>query len=161
MHYYTPDISAEAISSISGNQYPVYHYIGEFTSIIACCAVPLFFFISGYLYFNNIPLRGENSYSFSVWKQKSKNRVRSLLIPYLSWNLLVLLLFFIGQQIVGNSDALSKDGYKLVADYSVIDYLKAFYAIDSTGMPVDGPLWFIRDLFIVSIIITPPRLFGN
>lgn len=154
-HYYTPDISAEVIGGV--DEYQWYHYIGEFTKgVFPAIAVPLFFFISGYLYFNKLDLHGDSSYDFGVWKRKTRGRLRSLLIPYLSWNLLVLLLYFIAQQLTSNSTVMAKDGYKLIADYNLLDYGKAFFAIDSTGMPIDGPLWFIRDLFIVSVFITPP-----
>ena len=153
-HYYTPDISAAAIGGV--DEYQWYHYIGEFTKgVFPAIAVPLFFFISGYLYFNKLDLHGDSSYDFNVWKMKTRGRLKSLLIPYISWNLLVLLLYFIAQQLTSNSTVMAKDGYKLIVDYNLLDYGKAFFAIDSTGMPIDGPLWFIRDLFIVSVFITP------
>lgn len=153
-HYYTPDISAEVIGGVG--EYQWYHYIGEFAKgVFPAIAVPLFFFISGYLYFNKLELYGKPSYDFGVWKRKTQGRLKSLLIPYLSWNLLVLLLYFIAQQLTSDSTVMAKDGYKLIADYNLLDYGKAFFAIDSTGMPIDGPLWFIRDLFIVSVFITP------
>ena len=154
-HYYTPDISAEAVGG--SDELMFYHYIGEFTQgVFPAIAVPLFFFISGYLYFNKLELTGTQGYSFSIWKKKTQGRIKSLLIPYLSWNLLVLALYYITQCLTGGSDVMTKDGYKLIADYGIADYAKAVYAIDSTGMPIDGPLWFIRDLFIVSVLITPP-----
>lgn len=153
-HYYTPDISAEAIGDVGAFQW--YHYVGEFTNgIFPAIAVPLFFFISGYLYFNKLELYGKPNYDLGVWKRKTHGRLKSLLIPYLCWNLLILLLFSIVQQLTNNSTIMQKDGYKLVSDYNLLDYGKAFFAIDSTGMPIDGPLWFIRDLFIVSVFITP------
>lgn len=159
-HYYTPDISAEAVGG--ADELMVYHYIGEFTKgVFPAIAVPLFFFISGYLYFNKLELTGTQGYSFSIWKKKTQGRIKSLLIPYLSWNLLVLALYYITQCLTGGSDVMTKDGYKLIADYGIADYAKAVYAIDSTGMPIDGPLWFIRDLFIVSVFITPPHLAHN
>lgn len=59
-----------------------------------------------------------------------------------------------------NAAAMQKEGYILISDYQFIDYLKAFWSIDSTGMPIDGPLWFIRDLFVVSVIFTPFIYYG-
>ncbi len=45
-HYYTPDISAEAVGG--SDELMFYHYIGEFTQgVFPAIAVPLFFFISG------------------------------------------------------------------------------------------------------------------
>jgi fucose 4-O-acetylase-like acetyltransferase len=149
-HYYTPDISAENIGSKLNENLPFYYYIGEFfTHIFTAIPVPLFFFISGYLYFIN---SRDKKFEYLDWKIRTVKRFRSLLIPYLSWNLLVLLLFAIMQFASNQSEVLSKEGYKMIADYNIYDYFKAFYCIDSTGMPIDGPLWFIRDLFIVSIL---------
>lgn len=160
-HYYTPDIAAETLNG-SIAEYPIYHYVGEFTKgVFPAMAVPLFFFISGYLYFNKVELKGDKSFSLTLWKHKTYGRIKSLLIPYLSWNLIVLLFYFATQQLTGHSDIMAKEGYKLIADYNLMDYGKALYALDSTGMPIDGPLWFIRDLFIVSAFITPPHLLYN
>jgi len=115
--------------------------------------VALFFFMSGYLYFVNI---GEQKFSFAIWKNKSCNRVKSLVIPYILWNLLVLALFAAAQSLTGNAGTIQKDGYKLIADYQFIDFLKAIWALDSTGFPIDGPLWFVRDLMITSIFLSYP-----
>ncbi len=117
--------------------------------VITGVAVPLFFFISGYLYF--IKTNIADGLAGIHYLDKTKRRVKSLLIPYLSWNLLVLLLFGVMQMLTSGDDVMSKDGYKALSDYTAIDVWKAFYALDSTGMPVDGPLWFIRDLFVISL----------
>lgn len=116
-------------------------------------AVPLFFFMSGYLYFISI---GNDNFSFATWKKKTHNRIKSLVIPYLVWNLLIMLLFGVVQAITGNSETMQRDGYKLIADYQFIDYLKAVWAIDSTGLPMDGPLWFVRDLMVTAIVFSYP-----
>lgn len=154
-HYYTPDISSEIMASIHGDNYSLYNYVGTFfTHIFPAFAVPLFFFISGYLYF--VKYDKNKKFDLGEWKDKTIKRIKSLLIPYLSWNLLVLLLFAVVQFLSGSSETMDKDGYKLIVDYGVIDYAKAFYAIDSTGMPIDGPLWFVRDLFLVSVFLSYP-----
>lgn len=154
-HYYTPDISSEIMTSMYGGDYSIYNYVGGFlTYIFPVFAVPLFFFISGYLFF--MKYDKNKKFDFGEWKDKSKKRIKSLLIPYLSWNLLVLLLFAITQYLSGSTDAMDKEGYKSIADYGIIDYAKAFYAISSTGMPIDGPLWFVRDLFLVSVMLSYP-----
>ena len=143
-HYYTPDISAD----IFGGE--VYNFIGLFvTKVFTAVPVPLFMMISGYLYFNKCNL--SEGFSRELYINKTRSRIKSLLIPYLIWNLLVFLFFTVGQSLTAGSDVMQKDGYKALADYEVIDYLKNFWALDSTGFPIDGPLWFIRDLFIISL----------
>ncbi len=63
-------------------------------------AVPLFFFMSGYLYFVGSADKG---FTFQAWKKKSWNRVKSLVVPYIAWNLLILALFAGVQYLTGNS----------------------------------------------------------
>lgn len=123
------------------------------SQIVPLAVVPLFFFISGYLYFVNI---GNASFGLSAWKKKTHNRLKSQLIPYVAWNLLVLILFAVVQSLTGNSDTMQKDGYKQIASYELADYLKSMWAMDSTGMPIDGPLWFVRDLIVTSIVFSYP-----
>lgn len=149
-HYYTPDISSELI--LGKEEYSFYMLIGQFTSgVIPAIAVPLFFFISGYLYFIKINI--EEGFKITDYKQKTLNRIKSLLIPYISWNLIILILFSSVQLLLSNENSImDKEGYKYIGDYKIIDFCKAMYALDSTGMPIDGPLWFIRDLFIISIL---------
>lgn len=60
---------------------------------LARIAVPLLFLISGYLFFLNWNLDGKS------FAQKLRSRTRSLLIPFLFWNLLTLLIYSLGQTI--------------------------------------------------------------
>lgn len=153
-HYYTPDISAEYFCGLTGSDYTIYYYVGKFFSdVFTSMMVPIFFFMSGYLYFVNVDIK--KGVGRDVWKAKTRSRIKTLLVPYLCWNLLVLIFFAITQYLSGNSEVMAKDGYKLVADYQFIDYIKAFVALDSTTLPIDGPLWFIRNLFIIAVFLTP------
>ncbi|MBQ7081685.1 MAG: acyltransferase [Fibrobacter sp.] len=151
-HFYTPDIWAKNILADGGTG--IYAFIGEFTNHMPMvAAVPLFFFMSGYLYFAGTTDRGFN---FQTWKKKSWNRVKSLVIPYIAWNLLILALYAGIQYMSGNSPTMQKEGYKLIADYQFIDYLKSLWAFDHSGAPMDGPLWFVRNLIVFSIVLSFP-----
>ena len=55
-----------------------------FSHIFAAVAVPLFFFISGYLFFYKT-----TAFTKSVYGRKLKKRAHTLLIPYIFWNLAV------------------------------------------------------------------------
>ena len=65
------------------------------SSCISLClgeiGVPLFFTISGYLFFLN--------YSKYDYYRKIKTRTKSLLVPYLIWNTFFICVYFIIQQI--------------------------------------------------------------
>lgn len=80
-------------------------------------AVPLFF-ISGYLFFFR------TAFSVDVYKKKLKSRIKTLLIPYLFWNFVVL----VGHWIVTvlSPVQLTSGAYKQVSDYTVCDYLISF-----------------------------------
>ena len=153
-HYYTPDISAEFFSELTRQDYTIYYYVGKFFSdVFTSMMVPIFFFMSGYLYFVNVDIK--KGLGRDVWKSKTRSRIKTLLVPYLCWYLLVLIFFAITQYLSGNSEVMAKDGYKWVIDYQFVDYVKAFVALDSTTLPIDGPLWFIRNLFVIAVFFTP------
>ena len=79
-------------------------------------AMPMFFVISGYLFFANV-----EKFNKTIYWQKIRRRVRTLLIPYIIWNLLMSV------------------------------KLKTF-CLSIFWEPANMPLWFLRDLIIVSLL---------
>ena len=79
-------------------------------------AMPTFFVMSGYLFFANT-----DTFSRNIYKQKIGRRVKTLLIPYIIWNLLMAV------------------------------KLKTFN-LSIFVNPANMPLWFLRDLMIVSLL---------
>lgn len=64
----------------------LYDFLRILVSRILCqVAVPLFFIISGYLFYTKFDIQG---WSWGIWIKKIKSRTYTLLIPYLSWNIL-------------------------------------------------------------------------
>ena len=107
---------------------------------------PLFFAISGYLFFYSVDFSGK------VYAGKMKRRFHTLLVPYLLWNTIYLLLFSAVYQF-----APSVIGTHVVPiqEMGPVDFLRNYFCVygDSVfGEPIDGPLWFIRDLMILSIL---------
>lgn len=81
-------------------------------------AVPLFYMISGYNFIK----------SKKPYKQKIKDRFKTLLVPYLLWNIIA---------------------------YIVSIRNKGIYLPDWDMMvlnPIDFPLWYVRDLFFLCIL---------
>lgn len=119
--------------------------------------VPIYFFISGYVFFLGITLTKEK------YQQKLKNRTKTLLIPYLIWNtasiLLVLAHFLPFLQSVSPYRDLFKLDFSLPAIlYSYWDDTKGICtpieAWDTPNFgicPANHPLWFLRDLMIVAL----------
>jgi len=105
-----------AVKLLSGNTVLKHGYssfIQDFISDGICyIAVPLFFCISGYLFF----LKFEGSYK--EFKSKYTKRFRTLVIPYLIWSIGVLLIFFI-IQLLPVTSSLSENKIK---DYSTVVY---------------------------------------
>ena len=130
---YRFDMGMEVIRKMD---YNVMHFFIQFVGwSLFLPAVPLFFFISGFLFF----VKGD--FNLEVYKKKIVKRIHSLLIPYLVWNAIFLIL---------NSRWLFKDinliGY-------VTTFILAFIGLPfehiinmEMSCPIDPPLWFIRDL---------------
>lgn len=127
--------------------FPIYLHLSYLLTRIADIAVKLFFFISGFLFFYKI-----EDFNRKTYIGKIKKRARTVLVPYIFWNLLMLIMVAIFQQAFPNMMSGRK---KLVADYSLLDWLSAFWAIGNEGegafAPIDYPLWFIRELMVVMI----------
>lgn len=98
--------------------------------------VPALFVISGYLFFRSQVPRDK---SFFIYKYK--RRVHSLLIPYLAWNTIAIVILFVRFSIIEGES------------YTVSDYLSGYWSFLPRigGDPADGPLWYVRDLMVVSL----------
>ena len=135
-----------------------------FCKTLCPVAVPMFFFISGYLFY-----KGLEDWNPDVWKHKMAKRIRTLLVPFLLWNLIALIAFpltRLGGSIlkdvpIGNLwEPFHERGFlRLFWDRTLFDGITynttnlLGWSIPS-GHPMDTPLWFVRDLMVV-IIFTP------
>jgi len=111
-------------------------------------AVPLFFIISGYLYFSG-------AWSWTSHVHKLRRRVHTLLIPYLFWNLLTLAVYALAQSIPQTSAYASSVRFPPIHSFSLFDYLNAIFGIAS-NYPIAGQFWFIRDL--MALVLLAPIL---
>ncbi len=109
-------------------------------------AVPLFFMISGFLFFY------KTSFSLTAYMAKLKRRLRSLLIPFLFWNLAYMAVIYFIQCVAPSM----LGGRKMISDYSAIEFINSFwnYSGYGPGCPILAPTWFLRDL-IVMVIVSP------
>ncbi|PHV49411.1 hypothetical protein CSQ91_18580 [Janthinobacterium sp. BJB301] len=123
-------------------------HINEFVQTLisqelARCAVPLFFLMSGYLFFSGA------EWSTDQYKNKIQSRVRTLLIPFLFWNVLVLLLFAAAQS-YPKTESFFSGKMTLISDYGIFDYINAIFGINR--FPASYQFWFIRDLMILVLL---------
>jgi len=125
---------------IAEGQFPIHDILRHLLSEeFARIAVPLFFFMSGFLFFKS------TDFSFSTYKNKLGKRVRTLLIPYIFWNIIVLALFFLTQTYLSS---MTSGANKLIVDYTLSDWLGVFWS-HRENMPICYQFWFIRDLMVV------------
>lgn len=115
-------------------------------------AVPLFFALSGYLFF----LR-PTVWNGQVYFKKLERRVFTLLVPYLCWNLLACALYAVQARAsglpwpLGNSLVHVFWGYRELRGAT----FNAFgFPLEATLAPAQIPLWFVRDLMLL-VILSP------
>jgi len=123
--------------------YSINIFIQNFISQgITRIAVPMFFLISGFLFFNNFAL---SDYRKIIFK-----KVKTLLIPYIFWSSLVVFIYFIIQLLPQFHHFFVNE---LIRTYSFSELIMTTY-VD----PKNYPLWFMRDLMIM-ILISPLILY--
>lgn len=139
-------------------QFPILSVIcTAVTGFLRGQSVPIYFFIAGYVFFYNVEFN-QNTYI-----KKLKNRTRTLLIPYIIWNTIALLIIIarplisatpLGQRFLPATD--------MKLNISLKNILNCYWNFNgdiichssTNTIPIDGPLWFIRDLMII-VLITP------
>lgn len=139
LHSYT---TARGNISETGNT--AYYYLSYLLSMdFGNMGVPLYFTISGILFFNNFTV-------IHSYHKKIKSRIKSLLVPYFIWNLVNIIMLFILQNMEITRSYFSGNN-KMISDYSMLDFLRAFWDT-GTGTPILSPYWYIRNLFILQIL---------
>lgn len=132
------------------------------TNELANTAVPLFFIISGVLFFKSFDREMTVGDVARLYGKKLRSRVRSLLIPYIIFNVLAIVGIISSQMHEGHSFAQTIDhnlgGTKWLhclwdshvkgAATNILGYSKPI------AYPINVPLWFMRDL-MVAIIFSP------
>ncbi|MCA9000363.1 MAG: acyltransferase [Planctomycetes bacterium] len=112
---------------------------------LAAVAVPLFFLVSGYLFFAGW------RFSRQGFGAKLRSRTRTIGIPYLIWNVALALALALAHALPATRGLLSgKQGAFL--DGGPWEWLKAIGGLD--GPPVVYQFWFLRDL-MVAILLVP------
>ena len=115
--------------------YPMGIWLGE-------SGVPAFFFISGFLFY----------YSKKTYKNKVISRVHTLLYPYLLWNSLFLLLYYL-LYLLGISIPILG---KTIDEYGFVDFVRAYIDRGEFGNGNNGPIlctyWYVRNLFILCLL---------
>lgn len=126
-----------------------------FSRALPSFAVPLFFLISGCLFFYQM-----DDWSWKVYGNKLRRRVRRLLLPYILW--IALYALHLSPTTVGGVLAGAKPlsalwlrfhamgGWHIFWDSHLFGHTSSLLLSDvySTG-PLLAPLWFVRDLMVL------------
>ena len=123
-------------------------------------AVPVFFFISGYLFFSRL-----KDWDWSFYFGKLRKRGKTLLVPYLLWVSLAILWLVAyhrlthlvpGEGAVSLGQYLSDNGWGLMY-WNCARHFQFFSTTNILGwempstFPYNYPLWFIRDLIVLCV----------
>lgn len=141
-----------------------FFFIVNFISeVLSKTCVPTFFFISGFLFFYKANFNRE------LYIQKIENRVRSLLIPFILWNIIAAVCIFCKSTIPFISNYYPPIEIKI----SFIRLFNTFFCnSNNSGIlvyppdfpppmdicPINIPLWYIRELMIM--VILSPIIYG-
>lgn len=144
-------------TSIGGGKILIYSLIyNSFHIIITPAAVSSFFLISGFLFFYNI-----SEWNYRTYRNKILKRVKSLLIPYIVWNVIGIICSLLVCMIEGCP--LNTGVRELISQFwcsntwdreavNILGWSTMQYA------PINWSLWYLRDL-MVQCILTPLTFF--
>ena len=131
-------------------QKDLFYFLFDLTETLICVSVPIFFFISGYLFFK------EGTLDYDLYKKKITKRIHSLVIPYILWNAIYFIIIAILQ--------LTIPGFMFILRKSILlfswqDYLWICWDISKIShLPSDqasclvGAFWFLQCLFLMCLI---------
>ena len=127
--------------SASFDGWNVYHFVSEMISHnFAKIAVCWFFVFSGYLFFRNM----EGTFTWDSCLTKWKKRLRSLVLPYIIWNAIFVLAIIVKSGLFTAIGLGPDEQMTWVRKWDVVYWFL-------TG-PVNFPLWYMRDLVLMSLL---------
>ena len=131
-----------------------------FSDVLPRTAVPLFYIISGYLFF-----RG-GSFDTDVYLRKLSTRASTLLVPYLLWN--VIAVFVQLSHRLPFLSTVFPSAHLMEVQLTPLRLFRTFFdnywnkgilvTPENDGMvselpyPADGPLWYVRDLMVMVLL---------
>ena len=124
------------------------------SNVVTRVCVPLFFFISGYLFFTRL-----NSWRWQVYGEKLKKRVRTLLVPYLLW-ITIAVICILAVKVIKEGwgvvpGFLQEHGYwHLYWDCFQLDVDRKSWLgmVVRSTTPFNYALWYLRDLMTMVLL---------
>ena len=115
------------------------------TGSTARIAVPLFFMMSGFLFFHS------TVFSAEMYRAKLRSRAKSLLVPFLFWNLALFGLVAVAQSVPRLAPLFNSQNqaFATLTPFQMIDFI-----LGITHYPIAYQFWFIRDLMVL-VVLSP------
>lgn len=132
------------------------------SNVLSRVAVPLFFLMSGFLFFYR------TDFSAEVYRRKLTSRLRTLLVPYVLWNAAVVV--YLCLTMLPSLSAYFSSSAELRFGFSADRLFNTFFndnghnslvyvptddaaeACAWSGLPTNYPLWFVRDLMLMAVL---------
>lgn len=117
----SPDsVVINGMELVQKNAFPIYSLSHHIVSCeLAKIAVPLFFFISGFLFFYK-----SSGFTVGDYVKKIKRRARTLFLPYIFWNAVVIILFIFAQLFI---PSMLSGVNKPILDKNFLEWLNMFW----------------------------------
>ena len=141
IHTDLTDIYFGGLSIVDPSLYPMYTAFRNFLQEVLRMVVPVFFMVSGYLFCAPYAEFDRNAYVGKI-----KNRVRTLLVPYLLWITIVLAVNALGPVLLPSLASGRQQPYEFTLATFVRDYWVH---------PACIQFWFLRDLMVVCLLSLP------
>lgn len=156
------NISADSTWTFNGVDWTVHPMwynciITLFSKVLTDFAVPLFYVIAGYFFFYK-GVGIQPTFTIPDYVHKIGKRIKTLLVPFFVWNILFLLAQVISA-LINNVDIVFSCKSILLTfwDATISPVVPAYGFLLGGGSPIDPPLWFVRDLFL--IMLTTPLIY--
>ena len=109
--------------------------------------IPIFFFLSGYLFFWNC-----DTFDSKVYFRKLRSRVTTLLVPYLIWCTVCAVIMYFKCRFL---DFPGRGIFLPDNKIEILNFIKGYWIIpEGNGLPFAGAFWFIRNLMVM-ILLSP------
>ena len=139
-------------SIVNPQNLAVVYYCDTVVSGYIChFAVPLFFCISGFIYF-------AKGYQHNMWNFTAK-KVKEILFPYILWNTIAITYIFAAQ--IPDVTRRYFTDYLIIENFDLGRWVSCYIGFSDAWLPFLYPLWFMPYLFVTFIIIHLFRNFIN
>ncbi|MDC6166638.1 acyltransferase family protein [Paucibacter sp. XJ19-41] len=151
VHAYDPvNRYGGGLSSLQGRSEvsdAVMYFISQ---VVSRLSVPAFFVFAGYFF-----VRASYGCGFHGWIAQVRKRVRTLVLPFLFWGLMVLIVFYLGQQ----TGVVPIGPQSRVGEISSLPWTSLVDLwVGVTRSPIAYQFWFMRDL-ILCVFLSLPLVF--